>query len=291
MTVASTIKPEIDRPHRQQVRGFPAQQHQADGEGERERDRRGDDQRAPEIAQEDPLQHEDQRDPHQHVVQHRVSGQMDQLRAVIDLFHVHAGRQDAGVVDLLHQRLDALDGRQAFGAAPHQHDALHDVVVVILPRDAEPRLVAHGDCRHVAHQHRRAVIGGQHGVGDVIGRVDQPDAAHHCCLWTEIHRLAADIDIGVVQRRQHLRNGQAVMQQLVLVDVDFIGLGLAAPAGDVDHARHRLEATLQHPVLDRFEVGHGVAGRPHHAIAQDLADRTFRRDLWHDVVRQRRQLR
>lgn len=34
-------------------------------------------------------------------------------------------------------------------------DALHDVVVVVLAGDAEPRLVANGDIRHIGDQHRR----------------------------------------------------------------------------------------------------------------------------------------
>ena len=118
------------------------------------------------------------------------------------------------------QRLDALDRRQAFGAAPHQHDALDDVVVVVLPGDAQPRQVAHCHRRDVAHQHRRAAVLRHHRVGDVVHRVDQADAAHDRRLGAEIHRLAADIDVGVVQRGEHLRHGQAVAQQLVLVDRD-----------------------------------------------------------------------
>ena len=50
-------------------------------------------------------------------------------------------------VDLLDLGLDALDGRQALRAAAHEHDALDDVVVIVLPGDAEPRLVAHRDGR------------------------------------------------------------------------------------------------------------------------------------------------
>ena len=38
--------------------------------------------------------------------------------------------------------LDALDGRHALLAATHQHDALDDVVVVVLAGDAEARLMA-----------------------------------------------------------------------------------------------------------------------------------------------------
>ena len=106
--------------------------------------------------------------------------------------------------------------------------------------------------------------------------MDQADAAHHRRLRPEIDGLAADIDVAVVERLQHLRQGQAVVDQLVQVDGDVIGLGLAAPAGDVDHARHRLEAALQNPVLDRLQVGHRIAGRADDAVAVDLADRAFR---------------
>ena len=45
-------------------------------------------------------------------------------------------------VDLLDFGLDAADRRHALLAAAHQHDALDDVVVVVLPDDAETRLVA-----------------------------------------------------------------------------------------------------------------------------------------------------
>ena len=71
----------------------------------------------------------------------------------------------------------------------------------------------------------------------------------------EIHRVGADIDVGVVQPVQHLLEGEPVGEQPVEVDGDVVGLGLAAPAGDVDHAGDRLEAALQDPVLDGLEVG------------------------------------
>ena len=78
-----------------------------------------------------------------------------------------------------------------------------------------------------------------------------------------IHRVGADIDVGVVQPVQHLLQREPVGQQPVEIDGDVVGLGLAAPAGDVDHARDRLEAALQDPVLDGLEVGHASspAGR------------------------------
>ena len=158
------------------------------------------------------------------------------------------------------------------------------------PGDAEPRLVAHRHRGHVGHQHRRAVGRGQHGAADVFHRADLADRAHDRRLRPDIHRVGADIDVGVVQPVQHLLQREAVGKQPVEVDGDVVGLGLAAPAGDVDHARHRLEAALQDPVLDGLEVEHRVARRPDHAIAEDLADRAGRRQHGLHAVRQRCQL-
>ena len=48
------------------------------------------------------------------------------------------------------------DRRHALLAAPHQHDALDDVVVIVLAGDAEPRLVADRDTvatSRITHRH------------------------------------------------------------------------------------------------------------------------------------------
>ena len=275
---------EIDRTDRKQIGGFTTQQHQPDREGEREGNGGGHDDGAAEIPQEDPLQQENERDSLQHVVQDGVRGQVDQVGAIVDPFQPHAGRQDPGLVDLVHQRFHPLNGRQAFRAAAHQDDALHDVVFIVLTGDAQTRQMIDADLRDIAHINRGAVVGGQQGITDLIHRMDQPQPSHHRRLGAEIHRLAADIDVGVVQRGEHRRDRQAVMFQLALIDRDLIGLGLSAPAIDVDDAGHRLEAAFQHPILDRLEIGDRVAGRPHDAVAQDFPDRTFRGDLRHDVI-------
>ena len=106
--------------------------------------------------------------------------------------------------------------------------------------------------------------------------MDQADAAHDRRLRSDIDGLAADVDVAVAQCLQHLRQCDAVVLQAVLVDVDIVGAGLAAPAGHIDDTRYRLEAPLQHPVLESLEVGDRVAGRPDHPVAVDLADRTGR---------------
>ena len=227
-------------------------------------------------------------DAHHHVVQHGVGGDVDQRAPVVDALDAHAGRQHAGAVDLLDLGQHAGQGRQGLRAAPHQHDALDDVVVVVVAGDAEPGLVAHRHFRHVGDQHRRAVMHRQHGVADVVHRADLADRAHDRRLRADVHRVGADIDVGVAEPVQHLLQGEPVGQQPVEVDDDVVGLGLAAPAGDVDHPGDRLEAALQDPVLDGLEVGDGIAGRTDHAVAEDLADRAGRRQHRLRAVGQRR---
>src|SRR5207237_6698150 len=102
---------------------------------------------------------------------------------------------------------------------------------------------------------------GQHGVADVVHRADLADRAYDRRLRADIHRVGADVDVGVVQPVEHLLQRQPVGQQAVEVDGDVEGLGLAAPAGDVDHAGNRLEAALQEPVLDGLQIGDGVTRR------------------------------
>ena len=204
---------------------------------------------------------------------------------------LHAGRQDAGIVDGLNELLDALDGRRTLLTAAHQDDALHDVVGLVEAGNAETRLLADSDGGDVLDQHRIAVGLRDHGVGEVVDRADQADAAHHGRLRADIDGVAADIDVGIADRLEQLRQRQAVGDQLVEVDLELVGLALAAPAGDVDHAGHGTEAALENPVLDGLEVEHAVVRRADQAIAEDFANWTERRDLRLHVAGQRRELR
>ncbi len=168
------------------------------------------------------------------------------------------------------KRLDALL------AAPHQHDALNDVVGFIHAGDAEPWFLADHDIGDIPHQNRIAVALRDHRGGEVVDRADQADTTHHRRLRADVDRVAADIDVGVADGLDHLRERQAERCQLADVDLQFIGLGLAAPAGDVDDAGDRAEAPLQDPVLQCLEIEHAVARRADEAITEDFADRAQR---------------
>src|SRR6267378_2671858 len=228
-------QPEIDRADREQIGGFPAQYQNDNGEKQRERDSGADDQRAAQITQENPLKQHDQKNAEHHVVQHGRGGDVDQVLAVVDALDPYPRRQDAGVVDRAHQRFDPRDGRRALLAAPHQHDALHDVVVLIEAGDAEPRLLADSHRGDILDQHGIAAALRHHGAGEIVDRADQADAAHDSGLRADVDGIAADIDVGIADGLQQLRQRQAVGDQFVEIDLQFIGLGLAAPPGDVDH--------------------------------------------------------
>src|SRR5450631_2415254 len=284
-------QPEIDRADRQQIGGFAAQYQNDHGEKQRERNGGADDQGAAQIAQKNPLQQHDQQNAYHHVVQHGRGGDVDQILAVVDALDVHAGRQDAGIVDRGHQLFDAQYGRRALLAAAHQHGALDDVVVLIEAGDAEPRFLADGHSGDILDQHRVAAALRYHGVGKIGDGTDQADAAHHGGLRADVDSLAADIDVGIADGLQQVRQGQAVGDQLVEVNLQFVGLGLAAPAGDVDHAGHGAKAALKDPVLQRLEVEHAVVRRPGQPVAVDFADRAERRNPRLHIAGQRRQLR
>ena len=291
MTVASTMMPKSMAPIDSRLADSPLSTSTTTANKQREGNGGRDDQRAAQVAQEQPLDQEHQADAHHHVVQHGAGRHVDQDAAVVDALDAHAGRQQVGAVDAVDLLLHGAQGRQGLRAAPHQHDALDDVVVVVVAGHAQPRLVADRDGRHVGDQHRRAVAHRQHGVADIGHGADLADAADHRRLRAEIDRVGADIDVGAVQRVEHLLQRDAVGQELVEVDGDVEGLALAAPRRDVDHARHRLEPAQQDPVLDGLEVGHAVARRADHAVAEDLADRAGRRDEGLRAVGQRPELR
>ena len=123
-------------------------------------------------------------------------------------------------------------------------------------------------CAMSLDQHRIAARLRHHGVVEVVDRADQADAAHHGGLRADIDGVAADIDVGIGDGLQHLRQRQPVGDQLVEIDLQFVGLGLAAPAGDVDDAGHGAETALQHPVLQRLEVEHAVVRRAFQAVTK-----------------------
>ena len=109
-------------------------------------------------------------------------------------------------------------------------------------------------------------------------------------MLAEVQRLSADVQIVVVERLDDLRQGEAGVVEPLEVDAHVVGLALAAPAVDVDDARHRLEAPFELPIFNRSQVGHRIALRSDDPVSENLADRAPWRYLRIDSLWQRRQL-
>ena len=85
---------EIDRADRQQVGRFTPQHQDADGEEQRERDRRAHDQGTAQIAKKYPLQQHDQRNSDHHVFEHSPGRGLDQVLSIVDALDPHPRRQN-----------------------------------------------------------------------------------------------------------------------------------------------------------------------------------------------------
>src|SRR5581483_11423817 len=122
---------EVDGADRQEIGGVAAQHRDNDGEKQRHRNGRGNDQRTAQVAEEYPLDEEDEHDAEQHVVQHRVHGHGDEIAAVVERVDLDARRQAAVAVDAL-DRL-AHPRHHVHGALEllHQHDAEQDLALVV----------------------------------------------------------------------------------------------------------------------------------------------------------------
>ncbi|MCY1171705.1 hypothetical protein D9M73_118260 [compost metagenome] len=190
-------QPEIERADRQQVRTLALQHQDQDREGQRKGNGRGNNDRAAQIAEKRPLQEEDQRDPRHQIFQHGVDRQVDQVGSVIDAIKMHARRQDARGVDVGDFLLHRFDRWHRLRAALHQHDALNDVVLIVIAGDTQPRRIADLDMGDVLQQDRLTIGGADQHILDPRHRLDQPDTADDRRLRAEVDRLPADIAIAL----------------------------------------------------------------------------------------------
>jgi hypothetical protein len=97
---------------------------------------------------------------------------------------------------------------------------------------------------------------------------------------------AADIDVGVAERGDQLRNGDVVGFELLRIGVDIELLGGAAPAIDLDHAGNGEQAAGDDVILQGAEIGQAEMRWPLDLVAVDLADQARLLDGRHQVARQ-----
>src|SRR5271170_7464478 len=120
--------------------------------------------------------------------------------------------------------------------------------------------------------------------------MNKADATNYCCLRPNVQSLAANVHIAVIQRLQHLRQGQPILVKLVEINCDLIGLSFSTPTIDINYAGYRLESAFKYPILNGFQIRNRISGRSSDTITVDFADRAFRRNGWLRPIGQRRQL-
>src|ERR1019366_8851227 len=121
-------------------------------------------------------------------------------------------------------------------------------------------------------------------------RTNKTNTANDGELGTNVDRVAADIDVAVIQYLQDLRQRQPVRIKSVQVDIDVEGFALASPAGYVDDSRHGTKPAREYPFLKGFEIRDAVVRWARKPVAIDFSDRTSWRYRRLRLVGQRRQL-
>ena len=130
----------------------------------------------------------------------------------------------------------------------------------------------HNGC-NVPDAQRRAALGFEDGLLDVVDAGEEADLADVDLLLALLDEVAAGVDVVVGDLLLHLGDGEAVGDELAGIEADLVLARDAAEAGDIHHAGDGLELLLQLPVFQRLQL-HAVVGGIGGAqgVPVDLAD-------------------
>src|SRR3984957_1042257 len=274
---------EVDRAKRQQVGVLTLQHQDDDGEEQCERNVGADDDGAAQIAQKYPLNKEHQQTAEDQIMNVCMRGHADQRAAVVIGNDLDPGRQAAVGIEFLDLGLNPRDDIVGVLGPAHHHDRGRNIVFMIPAPDPEARYKADGNSRDVLHLDGKTVRLTEDDVldvldlvtlGDVFGAaaVNQSDAADIDRLLSDRDLAAADVDIGVAERGDQLRDRDVVGFQLAKVGIDVELLGGAAPAVDLHHTGKGEKAPGDDIVLQRTQIGQPEMLGTNDLIAIDLAD-------------------
>ncbi len=240
--------------------GQPAERHQVGRESEPfhhdKCDERGDDERnrhddgAADMAQEEKENEDDQYDPFDQRISHRMNGGIHQLNAIIKRNQLGSCRQDIALLQILHLALDRLDHLPSIAASKHEDCSDHDLPLAIEHHRAVTNSVADADFGDVPHEHRRAA-GFLHDDGlNVAHGLDQPDSPDDRAFGMALQHVAADVGVVVHHRIVDLVERQVELAQLGRIDQNLILLHKSAHPVHIDDARHALDQRTKDPVLE-----------------------------------------
>ena len=236
---------EVESADRQQVCRNMAQVEANGGKKQRERNGRGHDQRAANVAEEQEKNERDKNHSFRKVVQHGVRRVVHELAAIDEGYDVHTRRKN---VVLSSSTFRWMSSSAASAAAPLRSSTMPETtssLSTILPfslwmaRANWPRRIFGPCCddRDILDADGRAVLARDDGLLDVLHAVDQADGADVDLLQALLNEAAAGVHVVVGELLLDLREAQAVGDQLVRIDAHLILARRAAEAGDIDDVR------------------------------------------------------
>ena len=243
---------EIDRAHRDQVGRDLDEIEPREGRQQRGRDDDGDGHGPAPRTQEEPDDPGDQQGAFHEIRPDRMEGPLDEGRAVDEWDDLDARRQDA-VVQALHPLADLFEHDRRVFPPAHQHEPFHGFQVDAPTDRALPRRVGFDERGDVLDADRRALLGRQHDLLDVVGRAEQPEPAHDVLLLPVADVPGADVGIGPREGLVHGGERNAVRLEPVGAhqDVDFFPE--PALCDDIGDAGNLLEERDDRPVQERAE--------------------------------------
>ena len=122
---------------------------------------------------------------------------------------------------------------------------------------AEPDFWALRNDGDVFNAERRAILGENDGLLDVVDFIDLPDFADVDLLQAFLNETAAGVGVVVGQLLLDLGKTQAVGDEFVGIDAHLIFAGGSAEAGDVDDVGNGFQILFDDPVFQRLQF-HGV---------------------------------
>ena len=198
----------------------------------------------------------------------RVRGPFDERRPIVERHDLHPGRQ-AGLqgLDLVFHPIDDVDGTHA---VPRDHDAT-DGLVGPLHQRGGAKGIAHLHVRNLSDENRDAVLGADDHVLEIAHALDQAETAHDRPRAARLDHVATHVAVAPHHRIDNGRERDLVGAQPVRVDVDLVLANQTADAGDLRHARHRVELIADEPILDRPQIAQRVSPALD-GVPEDMAD-------------------
>ena len=192
--------------------------HEQERRHHRERNRRGDDGRAAEIAQEQEQNADGEKAADHGRIAHFLDRLLDEMRLVEQHRELVARREL--LLPLVEPRLHVARRRDGVGVTLLE-DGDFDALLAVDARDLLALLVAHLDAGHVAQAHRRAVALGHDDLADLLDAVELVQGPDEEVGIGAAQGPPRHVHIGNADHLAHLVDGNGECCQPLLVDVDL----------------------------------------------------------------------